>query len=318
MRFVGGKFLHLIVVILAVTVLTFAMLDLLPTSAAYAVAGANASAHDIAAIQEDLGLGDPALVRYGKWLAGVLRGDLGVSLVSGQPVAQAVASHLPATVELVVLAQLFTLLIAVPVGLFSAWRVDSRFDRFCSALGFGLTSIPSFALAMVLVYFLALKLKWFPAVGYAPLSAGIWPNLKSLFLPAVSLALVEWVILMRVLRSELIATLQEDFILLARAKGLPAWKILLQHALRPSLFGALTVFGLQVGNLIGGAVIVEQLFALPGIGRLLLAGIFAQDFTMVQGCVLLIAVAYVAVNFLVDVGYGLLDPRVRRGGVVRG
>ncbi len=310
MRFIGGKLLHLAVVLMAVTVLTFAMLDLLPASTAHAVAGPTAAAEDIAAIRKELGLDDPSVVRYGRWLAGALRGELGVSHVSGQPVAEALASHLPVTAELIVLAQLFALLLAIPVALPSAWRAESRFDRFFTTLGFGLNSIPSFALAVVLVYVFSLQLKWLPATGFVPLSAGIWPNLKGLFLPAVSIALVEWVILMRVLRSELIATLQEDFILLARAKGLPDRKILLRHALRPSLFGTLTVFGLQIGNMIGGAVIIEQLFALPGVGRLLVSSIFAQDLPMVQGCVLLITLGYVAINFLVDVGYGLLDPRL--------
>lgn len=310
MRFIGGKLLHLAVVLMAVTVLTFAMLNLLPASTAHAVAGPSAAAEDIAAIQKKLGLDDPTVVRYGRWLAGALRGELGISHVSGQPVVEALASHLPVTVELIVLAQLFALLLAVPVAILSAWRAESRFDRFFTTLGFGLTSVPSFALAVVLVYVFSLQLKWLPATGFVPLSAGIWPNLESLLLPAVSIALVEWVILMRVLRSELIATLQEDFILLARAKGLPDRKILLRHALRPSLFGTLTVFGLQIGNLIGGAVLIEQLFALPGVGRLLVSSIFAQDLPMVQGCVLLITLGYVAINFLVDVGYCLLDPRL--------
>ena len=318
MRFIGGRLVHLAVVLMAVTVLTFALLNLLPASAAHAVAGPSASAQDVAAIQEELGLNDPAVIRYGRWLAGTLRGDLGVSLVSGQPVAQALASHLPVTLELIVLAQLMALLLALPVAILSAWRMDSFFDRFFTTVGFGVTSIPSFALAVVLVYVFALQLKWFPATGFVPLTQGVWPNLKGLFLPAVSIALVEWVILMRVLRSELIATLKEDFILLARAKGLPQWKILLRHALQSSLFGTLTVFGLQIGNLIGGAVIIEQLFSLPGVGRLLLASIFAQDLPMVQGCVLLVTLGYVVVNFLVEIGYGLLDPRLAGQGRAHG
>lgn len=310
MRFIGGKLLHLAVVLTAVTVLTFGMLNLLPASTAHAVAGPNATAEDIAGIHKALGLDDPPVIRYGRWLAGALRGELGTSHVSGQPVADILISHLPVTIELIVLAQLFALLLAIPVAILSAWRAESRFDRYFTTLGLGLTSIPSYALAVVLVYVFSLHLKWLPATGFVPLSEGIWPNLKGLLLPAVSIALVEWVILMRVLRSELIDTLQEDFILLARAKGLPDWKILLRHALRPSFFGTLTVLGLQIGSLIGGAVIIEQLFALPGVGRLLVSSIFAQDFPMVQGCVLLITLGYVAINFLVDLGYGLLDPRL--------
>lgn len=314
MRIFAEKLLHLILVVFAVTALTFVMLNLLPASIVHEIAGQSATAGDIAAIREQIGLNDPVLIRYGRWLAGALRGDLGSSLVSGQPVAQAIASHLPVTLELLLLSQLFALLLAVPIGVVSAWRADTKLDRLFGTIGFGLLSIPSFALAILLIFFFSLRLKWFPATGYTALHEGIRLNLKGLILPALSIALVEWVTLMRVLRSDMIATLQEDFILLARAKGLPAWWILLRHALRPSCFSMITLCGLHIGNLIGGAVIIEQLFALPGVGRLLLSSIFAQDFPMVQGCVLFIAVGYVAVNFLVDASYGLLDPRVRKEG----
>lgn len=314
MRFLGGRFIHMIVVVFAVTAFTFVMLDLLPVSIAHELAGTSASSGDVAAIRGELGLNDPVLVRYGRWLAGVLSGELGKSLSTGEPVAAALRSHLPVTLELLVLAQLFTLLLAIPIGIVSAWRPDSYLDRFFGTVGFALTSIPSFALAIVLMFFFSLRLKWFPATGYTPLSEGLWANLQGFVLPAISIAMVEWVVLMRVLRSDMIATLREDFILLARAKGLPTWSILLRHALRPSCFSMITLLGIHVGNMIGGAVIIENLFALPGIGRLLLSSIFAQDFTLVQGCVLFIAVSYVGINFSVDLCYGLLDPRIRREG----
>lgn len=316
MRVFSGKLIHLIIVVFAVTALTFVMLDLLPASIAHEIAGQGATASDVATIREQLGLNDPVLVRYVRWLGGVLRGDLGYSLYSRQPVAQAIASHLPVTLELLVLAQFFALVLAVPVGIVSAWRADSRLDRLFGTIGFGLVSIPSFALAIILIFFFSLRLKWFPATGYTPMAEGLPANLKGFILPALSIALVEWVTLMRVLRNDMITTLREDFILLARAKGLPARRILLRHALRPSCFTMITLCGLHVGNLIGGAVIIENLFALPGVGRLLLSSIFAQDFPMVQGCVLFITVGYVGVNFLVDASYGLLDPRVRKEGSV--
>lgn len=312
MRFFAGKLLHLILVVLAVTAITFVMLDLLPASIAHEIAGRSATLDDVNAIREQLRLDDPVLVRYGRWLSGAVRWDLGSSLTSGEPVGAAIRSHLPVTLELIALAQLMALAFAIPVGIVSARRAGSWFDRLSGTIGFGLTSIPSFALAMVLIYLFSLRLKWFPATGYTPLSEGLWANLRGFMLPAASIALIEWVILMRVLRSDLIATLREDFILLARAKGLPTRRILLRHALRPSCFSMITLLGIHVGNLIGGAVIIENLFALPGIGRLLLSSIFAQDYPLVEGCVLVIAVGYVAVNFLVDLCYGLLDPRVRR------
>jgi peptide/nickel transport system permease protein len=269
----------------------------------------------VAAIRQQLRLDDPVLLRYGRWLAGALRGELGDSLASGQSVSSAIRSHLPVTLELIALSQIMALCLALPLGMISAWRAGSWFDRLCGTISFGLTAIPNFVLAMLLIFLFSLRLSWFPATGYTPLSEGLWANLRGFMLPAASIALIEWVVLMQVLRTDLIATLREDFILLARAKGLPAWWVMFRHALRPSCFSMITLLGIQVGNLIGGTVIFENLFALPGIGRLLISGIFSQDYPTVTGCVLVLAVGYVAINFLVDLCYGLLDPRVRREGV---
>ncbi len=313
MRFFWTKSIHLVLVVLAVTLLTFVMLDRLPMDVAAEVAGYGASSADLAAVREELGLNRPLAVRYGHWLAGAARGDLGKSFASGQPVGEAIRSHLPVTLELVSLAQGFALLLALPLAVVSAWKAGSRLDRVVRTIAFGFASLPAFAVAIGLIILLALRFGLFPATGYTPLSAGVWPNLKGFVLPALSIALVEWVPLMRVLRSDLIATLQEDFILLARCKGLSDRQILVGHALRPSCFTLITLFGMQAASLIGGGVIIELLFSLPGVGRLLVTGIFAQDYPVVQGCVLLIAVAYVGLNFLVDICYGLLDPRVRQG-----
>jgi peptide/nickel transport system permease protein len=314
MRYVIEKLIHLLLVLFAVTAITFVILDWMPVSIVHEITGRSATVEDVAAIRQELRLDDPVPVRYGRWLAGALRGNLGSSLSSGEPVAAAIRSHLPVTLELVLLVQLLALTLAVPAGIVSAWRPGSIFDRLCGTVGFGLTAVPNFSLAILLIFIFSLRLKWFPATSYIPLSAGLWPNLRSFVLPALAIALVEWVILMRVLRTDLIATLKEDYILLARAKGLPYWRILFGHALRPSSFSMITLLGIQVGNLIGGTVIVENLFALPGIGRLLLTAIFSQDYPVVEGCVLVIVVGYVSINFLVDLSYGVLDPRVRRGG----
>jgi peptide/nickel transport system permease protein len=314
MRFLWGKLLHLVLVLFAVTVLTFLMLDHVPADIAAEAAGAGAAREDVAAVRQRLGLNDPLPVRYARWTAAAVRGDLGKSFSSGQPVGEAIRSHLPVSLELIVLAQLTVLLLAVPAGIVTAWRAGSTLDRAAGTIAFGFASLPPFALAIGLILVFALRLKWLPATGFTPVSEGVAANLKGFLLPALSIALVEWVTLMRVLRGDMIATLREDFILLARCKGLSTPYILLGHALRPSCFTLITVFGMQTASLFGGAVILEQLFALPGIGRLLVTGIFSQDYPVVQGCVLLIAVAYVAVNFLVDVCYGLLDPRIRKEG----
>ena len=317
MTFVWKKTLHLLLVVLAVTMLTFVMTDRLPADIAAEIAGHGANSAELAEVRERLGLNRPVLLRYASWMGGVCRGDLGKSLATEQPVMAALASHLPVTLELLFLSQVFALLLALPVGIITAWRSGSLLDRMTGTFAFGCASLPNYALAMGLVFLFALKLKLLPATGYTPLSAGIIPNFKGFLLPALSIALVEWVTLMRVLRGDLIATLKEDFILLARCKGLPTWRILLVHALRPSCFTFITILGMQTASLIGGAVIIETLFALPGVGRVLVTAIFAQDFPMVQGGVLLISVAYVLINFAVDLCYALLDPRVRTG-VTRG
>lgn len=308
-----GKFVHLLLVVLAVTLLTFVMTDRLPSDIAAEIAGHGANSAQLAEVRERLGLNRPVLVRYAAWIGGVCRGEFGKSLATEQPVMHALASHLPVTLELLALSQLLALLLAIPAGIITAWRSGSLLDRITGTVAFGCASLPNYAMAMGLVFLCALKLKLLPATGYTPLSAGIMANLKGFLLPALSIALVEWVTLMRVLRSDLIATLKEDFILLARCKGLPAWRILLVHALRPSSFTFITLLGMQTASLIGGAVIIETVFALPGVGRLLVTAIFAQDYPVVQASVLLISVAYVCINFLVDLCYALLDPRVRTG-----
>jgi len=313
MRHVTGKLLHLLLVILAVTAITFIVLDWLPVSVVHEIAGRNATSGDVAAIRQQLRLDDPVLVRYGRWLFAALQGDFGNSLVTGQPVGSAIRISLPVTFELIGLAQIMALTLALPAGIASAWWAGSRLDRLCGTVGFGLSAIPNFVLAMLFIYLFALKLSWLPATGYTPMSFGIIENLRGFVLPALSIALIEWVILMRVLRADLIATLQEDFILLARAKGLPPWRIMLLHALRPSCYSMITLLGIHVGNMIGGTIIFENLFALPGLGRMLVTGVLTQDYPVVTGCVLVLAVSYVVINFLVDVSYGLLDPRARQG-----
>lgn len=307
----GRRLLHLMAVLLAVTALTFFMVDLLPGDAAFEIAGQDALQEDVDAIREELGLDRNVLVRYFKWLGEVATGNLGRSLLTREPVLEIVLSRLPVTLELMIISQLLTLILAIPAGIASAYRADTGLDRSLSTVAFATMSVPVFVMALLLVFVFSLKLRWLPATGYVPLSAGLWPNLKSLILPAFSITLVEWVPLMRVLRSDMITILQEDFILMARSKGLPTARILFRHALRPSLFTLITILGLHIGHMIGGAVIVEWIFALPGMGRLLITAIFSRDAVLVQGCILFATVGYVVTNFCVDLLYTIMDPRVR-------
>ena len=316
MKFIGKRFFHLLAVVLAVTAITFLMVDLLPGDAAYNIAGQDATLEDIQAIQKELGLDQPIILRYGKWLLKILSGDLGVSYLTHEPVGHAIVSRLPVTLELIIFAQGIALMLTIPCALLCAYRPQSLIDKSITTASFTTMSAPIFVMATVLIYLFAVKLQWLPATGYIPPNENVLLNLRSFILPAFSIALVEWVPLMRVLRSDMISTLQKDYILLAKSKGLPVIHILFKHALRPSSFTLITVFGLQVGHLIGGSLIVETIFALPGIGRLLIGAIFNQDTNLIQGCILLIAVSYVVINFIVDILYTIIDPRVRKGATI--
>lgn len=311
MHWLARQLLRLGVVLFCVTLLTYFIVNILPGDVAIVILGSLATPQDIAGLRADLGLDRPMLVRYFDWLGSALSGDLGRSYRNGEPVAQAIADRLPVSLQLMVMAQILALGIAIPVALLSVRRPGGVFDRLSASAAFGFLAMPNFMLGIVLIYLFSVTFDLLPATGFTPMSEGLWGNIVSMTLPALTLGLIEWTVLMRVLRSDLLTTLKEDFILLARAKGLPPWRVLLQHALRPSSFTLITVLGLNIGGLIGGAVIVEQIFALPGVGRLLLGGIFNRDLILVQGTVSFIAVGFVLINFLVDMLYAVLDPRVR-------
>lgn len=311
MRYLTARLGHLLLVLFAVTFVTFMLVNVLPGDVAYDIAGLDASEEDVQAIREEIGLNRPALLRYVEWLGGILVGDWGISYITSEPVWDAVKSRFPVSFELVLIAQIMALMLAIPLGIISALRVNSRFDRVVAVAGFFCLSVPNFMMAIILIYVFGLWLQWLPVTGYEPMSEGLWVNLRNFILPSASFALAEWTILARVLRSDMIGVLQEDYISMARAKGMPVKRILWVHALRPSSFSMITIFGLQMGALIGGSIIIESIFALPGVGRLLVQAVFLRDFMVIQGCVTIIAVAYVVINFSVDICYALLDPRIR-------
>ncbi len=319
-RTVLERLAKLLVVVLIVSFLTFLLTKLLPGNPVNVILGPEASnPESFAAVEKELGLDKPFFEQYFSYISGVVTDfDLGRAYSSNFEVKELLSSRLPATIELMFLAQLISLLISVPLAMFSAYRSNSGADKAITAGAFGLISLPSFAMAVFLVYLFSIQLGWFPAVGYDRLTGpdGIGANLKSIALPVTVLVAGLTAVYTRVLRSDLIATLQEDFILMARSKGLPTWHILLRHALRPSSFSLLTVFGINFGTLIGGSVIVEYFFSIPGVGGLAVESIGKRDYLAVQGVVLVIAVAFVLVNFLIDILYSLLDPRVRRAGAM--
>ena len=312
-RVLARRVRRLVITLFVVTFLSALMLSLLPGDPALQVASAdyNITADQLDEVRHELGLDRPIPQRYAKWMGEALQGDLGHSFRTREPVTVAIRSRLPVTLELMLVAQFMALGFALLIAPVSAYTRGSWFDRGSTTVSFGLLSLPNFILGLLLIYLFAVKFHVFPATGFRPLSDGLGPNLRSIVLPAATLAAAEAAVYARLLRAEMISTLQEDFVLVAHAKGLPRWRILLQHALRPSSLPLVTIVGLNVGRLIGGAVIVETLFTLPGIGRLAVDSILGRDFVMVQGIVAMVTVAYVLVNFLIDLLYYALDPRIR-------
>jgi peptide/nickel transport system permease protein len=313
LTFVARRLLAILPVLLAVSLLTFLIASLLPGDLAYVILGDQATPENVAALRRDMGLDQPLWWRYLSWLGHVLQGDLGRSFRTGQTVLQAVAERIPVSLELMLMAEFIGLLIGVPVAIVCAARAGGAFDRFMTGSAFAMLSMPSFLMAILLIYLFAVELHWLPATGYVPFTEEPLNNLRFFVLPALTLALAEWPGIMRVLRSDMIATLQEDYIALAKAKGLKPSRILFVHALKPSSLTLVTVTGINIGRLLGGTLIVETIFALPGIGRLLVGAIYTRDLVILQGVVLLVACGFVIVNFIVDMLYAVLDPRIRHG-----
>ncbi|UWU86670.1 ABC transporter permease [Bradyrhizobium yuanmingense] len=313
LNFVGRRLLAMLPVLLAVSLLTFLIASLLPGDLALVILGDQATPENVAALRRDMGLDQPLWWRYLSWLGHVVQGDLGRSFRTGQTVLQAVAERIPVSLQLMLMAEFIGLLIGVPVAIACAARAGGAFDRFMTGSAFAMLSMPSFLTAILLIYLFAVELRWLPATGYVPFTEAPLANLRFFVLPALTLALAEWPGIMRVLRSDMIATLQEDYIALAKAKGLKPSRILLVHALKPSSLTLVTVTGINIGRLLGGTLIVETIFALPGIGRLLVGAIYTRDLVILQGVVLLVACGFVIVNFIVDMLYAVLDPRIRHG-----
>lgn len=312
MRILLRRLLHLLVVLFFVTVFVALLTSMLPGDPVDAIAGF-ASEEQKEELRTELGLDDPLPVRYVRWIGDFVTGDLGnyYSISGGRPVMDRVTDSLPVSLQLMLYAQLLALVIAIPAGVISAYRAGSLGDRVGNAAAFGALAIPNFALALVLAYYVGVELGWLPVSGYVKPSEDFVEHLRRMAMPAISLAVGQIAVYMRLLRSDMIATLQEDFITMAKAKGVSPRRVLWRHALRPSSLTLLTVAGLNVGTLIGGAVIVEVIFSMPGIGTLLFEAIQARQYIALQSLVAIIAVGYVIVNFLVDVLYAVLDPRIR-------
>ena len=313
MRQVGLKLLQLVPVLFLVTVATFSITELLPGDPAIAILGENATPETIAALRQELRLDEPLVSRYLDWAGDAMRGDLGESIRSHQPVTEAFRERIPITLQLAISATIIGLVVAIPLGAWSAYRAGRLSDRLTTTTSFALVGLPPFLMGLLLVYLFALYREWFPVTGWVYLTEDLGGNIEHAFLPSITLALTEISIFTQLLRADMFATLQQDFVLAAKARGLPTRHILLREALRPSSFSLITLAGVNLGRLLGGTVIIEHLFAVPGIGRLVIAAIPNKDFPVLQGSVLILATAYLLINTVVDLSYAFIDPRIRRG-----
>jgi peptide/nickel transport system permease protein len=305
------KLVRLAAVLFVVSLLCFLSLSLLPGDPAQAILGESASPQAVAALHEQLGLDRPFLERFLGWLGNAVQGDLGRSYATNQTVAQIIAERAPVTIELIVLSQLIAIAAAIPAAVAAAARRGSAVDRGMSLWVFTVLSTPNFVVGFVLIWVFAVQLGLYPANGYVPVSAGIGQHLGSLLLPSLTLAAAPFALYQRVLRADLVETYGQEFMQVARAKGISPLRAAMRHAFRPSLLNLTTSVGVTVGVLIGSDVIVETLFSLPGLGAELAHSVSARDYAEVQGLVLVIAAAFVLINAAVDLIYGLIDPRLR-------
>ncbi len=311
--FLARRLLALGLTLLAASLIVFTVMEVLPGDPAAVMLGVGAQPDTLAALRAELGLDRPVVERYLRWLGGLLTGDLGRSYTYGVPVAELVAERLVVSLPLALLALTLAAALGIPTGVLAAARRGRPADTGLMALSQLGVAIPNFWFAVLLILLFAVQLRWLPAGGFAGWGQGPWPGLRSLLLPAVALALPQAAILARVTRSAVLECLGEDYVRTARAKGLPPDAALWRHAVPNALIPVVTILGLQFSFLLAGTIIVEQVFYLPGIGRLIFQAIAQRDLIVVESLVVLLAAAVVVVNFLVDLAYAWLDPRLRHG-----
>ena len=313
MKYLLRRLLLAIPVILLVTIMVFSLMHLIPGDPATVILGQEATPEAIEAMRTELGLDRPIVIQYLSWLGGVLQGDLGRSLVDHTPVATLIAQRLPATLELTLGTFLVALLIAIPAGIFSAARQGTWVDYVSTSFALGGMSIPHFWLGMMFIVLFAVKLGWLPASGYVPFLESPTQNMAAMIMPMVATGFREAAILMRMVRSSLLEVMDADYVRTAYSKGLKERTVILRHALKNAFVPVLTSSGLMIAGLLGGLVITESIFSIPGYGKLIVDSIFTRDFVTVQGAILVSALLVVVVNLVVDILYTVIDPRIKVG-----
>jgi peptide/nickel transport system permease protein len=298
-------------VMVVVAVAVFGLLHFTPGDPAVIIAGDYATSDDIARIRAKLGLDKPFLTQVGIWFRQILRGDLGTSIFSGLPVTTLIAQRVEATALLTIYAMAISVVLGVPLGVIAAWKRGSIVDRAVMVFAVSGFSMPVFWLGFLLVYLFAITAGWLPVQGYVPVSTSFWAALRHLTLPAVTLSVIYMALIARMTRASMLGVLSEDYIRTAFAKGLAARPVLLRHALKNASLPIVTIIGIGFALLIGGAVVTESVFAIPGLGRLTVDAIIRRDYPVIQGVILIVSGVYVLINLVIDVVYVVLDPRIR-------
>lgn len=307
------RLVGMVPVLVLVSLVIFSLLHLTPGDPVVVILGEEATPESRDALRRELGLDRPLPIQYGVWLGRVLQGDLGRSIRTHQPVSEAILQRLPVTLELSLLAMVVSLAIALPAGIVAAVRRNSNADLLSTVFSLLGVSMPNFLLAVLLIYVLSLQLRWLPPIGYVNPLEDLGANLKAMIMPAITLGTALAAVVARLTRSTLLEVLNQDYVRTAWAKGLREGVIIQRHAMKNSLIPVVTVVGLQLGNLLGSAIVTETIFALPGVGRLVIDSIFQRDFPLVQGVVLYLALIFLSINLIVDLLYAYLDPRIRYG-----
>ncbi|HEV3281148.1 MAG TPA: ABC transporter permease [Acidimicrobiales bacterium] len=307
------RLLQLVVVAFIISVLVFLLVHLLPGDPSVIILGPNDTAHNRAVLFQQLGLNKPLVQQYFTWLTAVFHGNLGQSYLNHESVRHIISTGWPIDLELIIISQVIAFGVAIPLALVTARRPNQPFDNVATTGTFGMLALPPFVIAPILVAVFAVGLHWFPATGYVPFSQEPGTNLHDMILPSLAITAGSIAVYYRLFRSDLISTLQEDFITMARSKGMSSRRIMWRHAFRPSSFSLLAAAGVNIGALIAGTFIVEYLFALNGLGFSLVAAVNQRDYLVVQGITLVVAIVYVVLQFIIDFVFTLVDPRVTRG-----
>jgi peptide/nickel transport system permease protein len=311
LAFIARRLLSTVMVMATVAVFIFLLLHLSPGDPAAIIVGDNATPAQIDAVRKQLGLDDPLAVQFMRWVSGVLRGDLGISIFSHEPVSKLIGQRIEPTVSLATTTLLLAVVIAVTFGVLAAWKVGTWVDRFIMVLSVLSFSVPVFVVGYLLIYVFSIKLGWLPVQGYASLEGGVLVWARHLVLPSIALGLAYVALIARITRTAMLDVLSEDYIRTARAKGVATGPVLMKHALKNAGVPIVTVIGIGMALLIGGVVITETVFNIPGVGRLVVDAISQRDYPIIQGVTLMFSAVYVIVNLLVDLSYTLLDPRIR-------